>query len=87
MSCLKGSEKINEEGAIETKVETVDERSPPGQSEEPRNEKTTVVHLTRKQGDDSQGRGVLGSAAAAVANTLRSAKDAIFGKGKERNDD
>ncbi|XVF36339.1 hypothetical protein REPUB_Repub19eG0049900 [Reevesia pubescens] len=32
----KGTEKINEQGAIETKVETVDIQSPPGENKEPR---------------------------------------------------
>lgn len=82
---LKGSEKVNEEGAIETKVDTVDQRSPPEQPS--RNEKTTVVHLTRKQDTDGGGgRGVFGGAVAAVANSFRSAKDAMFGKGKDSNE-
>lgn len=78
---MKGSEKLNEEGAIETKVDTIDQRSPPGQNQlEPTNERTTVVHLTRKQ---AHGSGVTGSAAAAVGNALGSARDAVFGKGKD----
>ncbi|KAA0060924.1 hypothetical protein E6C27_scaffold501G00570 [Cucumis melo var. makuwa] len=72
------SEKINEEeGAIGTKVV---------KQMEPTNEGTTVVHLTRKQPADG-GSGVLGSAAAAVGNALRSAKDAVFGKGKGKGTD
>ncbi|KAE8652073.1 hypothetical protein Csa_018632 [Cucumis sativus] len=71
------SKKINEEeGAIETKVVK--------QQMEPPNEGTTVVHLTRKQPTHG-GSGVLGSAATAVGNALRSAKDAVFGKGKGTN--
>ncbi|XWS24186.1 hypothetical protein CRYUN_Cryun28dG0079300 [Craigia yunnanensis] len=80
----KGTERINERGAIETKVETVDIQSPPGENKEPKMKKVGVVHLTR-DGRNSGNKGVLSGAADAVAKAFRSAKDAISGRGHGSN--
>ncbi|KAK7307657.1 hypothetical protein VNO77_40904 [Canavalia gladiata] len=56
---------------MEKKVETVDYRSSPGQGVEGRN--VQVVHQPRS----TTSGGVLAGAAASVASTLQSAKDAI----------
>ncbi|KAG6786485.1 hypothetical protein NC651_006093 [Populus alba x Populus x berolinensis] len=79
----QGTERINEEGEAETKVETVDHRTSAGQGE-PTDEKVGVVHLKRNTRDSGSGGGILSSAAAAVTNTFKSAKDAIMGgRGKD----
>jgi hypothetical protein len=72
-------------GAVETKVvNTVDYRSSAGHDEEePTKEKVQVVHLTRDKDHSSVGGGALAGSAAAVANTVRSAKDAVLGGGKD----
>lgn len=79
---IKGTEKKNEEGAVETKVDTVDYSWPAGHSkeEEPNKDKVEVVHLTNPK-DDSHGgaAGLVTDAAAAVASKVQSAKDAISG--------
>ncbi|KDP41684.1 hypothetical protein JCGZ_16091 [Jatropha curcas] len=80
----QGTERVNEEGAIETKVDTVDYRSSAAQ-EEPNKEKVGVVHLTRQKRDSGSGDGILARTAAAVTNTLRSAKDAVVGRGKDKD--
>lgn len=77
----QGIEKTNEGGAIENKVETVDYRSQAGQ-EEPTKENVGVVHLKRNKSDSGSGGGFLASAATAVTNTMKSAKDAVMGKSK-----
>ncbi|KAF5736085.1 hypothetical protein HS088_TW14G00219 [Tripterygium wilfordii] len=79
----KGTERINEQGAVETKVETVDYQSPAGEDKDPRLEKVGVVHLRRDDGRSGNKGGVLAGAAAAVANTFKSAKNAIVGSGKD----
>ncbi|EEF52346.1 uncharacterized protein LOC8288554 [Ricinus communis] len=75
----QGTERVNEEGAIETTVDTIDYRTPAG-ADEPRKENVGVVHLKRNKEEDS---GVLARTAAAVTNTIESAKDAIVGKSKD----
>ncbi|KAG5251238.1 hypothetical protein IMY05_002G0108400 [Salix suchowensis] len=80
----QGTERINEEGEAETKVETVDHRTSAGQGE-PTDEKVGVVHLTRNKRGSGSGGGFLSSAAAAVTNTFKSAKDAIMGGGSKPN--
>ncbi|CAN0922369.1 Probable carbohydrate esterase At4g34215 [Linum grandiflorum] len=77
----QGEERLNEEGAIETKVETVDHRSSAGEGE-PGTQKVGVVHLRRndKNKESSGVGGVLAGTAAAVSNTFKSAKEAIMGK-------
>ncbi|KAJ9166284.1 hypothetical protein P3X46_021059 [Hevea brasiliensis] len=77
----QGTERVNEE-AIETKVETEDYRSPAGH-DEPTKEKVGVVHLTRKNRESGTEDGLLGRTTAAVTNTIKSAKDAILGRGKK----
>ena len=65
-------------------VDTVDYRSSAGHDEEePTKEKVQVVHLTRDKDHSSVGGGALAGSAAAVANTVRSAKDAVLGGGKD----
>ncbi|OAY22978.1 hypothetical protein MANES_18G041800v8 [Manihot esculenta] len=76
----QGTERVNG-GAIETKVETADFRSPAGH-EEPTKEHVGVVHLTRKNKESGTGDGIMARTAAAVTNTIKSAKDAIVGRGK-----
>lgn len=66
----------NPQGVHETKVNTVDYRSSAGQ-EQPHKEDVQVVHQTQP-GDEKTG-GPLASAAAAVKNTVQSAKDAVSG--------
>ncbi|PON84690.1 hypothetical protein TorRG33x02_195170 [Trema orientale] len=86
MNNSRGKEEINEGAAVESKVNTVDYRTPPGEEgKEPKEEGVQVVHLTRKgAGSASSGGGVLAKAAAAVANTLQSAKDAISRTGRDK---
>lgn len=66
----------NEQGDLETRVDTVECRSSPGQVQETR--RAEVVHQPHP-GSATTG-GVLVDAAAAVANTLQSAKDAVSQK-------
>ncbi|KAJ7958202.1 D-3-phosphoglycerate dehydrogenase [Quillaja saponaria] len=80
----KGSEFANEQGAVETKVETVDYRSPAGEDKEPTKEDIEIVHLSKNDqiGSGTKG-GPLASAAAAVADTFQSVKDTLSGSGKD----
>ncbi|GMJ15339.1 hypothetical protein HRI_005203100 [Hibiscus trionum] len=64
----KGSERINEEGATEIRVDTVDIQSPPGENKEPRMETVGVVHLTR----DKHNTGDKGPAAEATEKAFQS---------------
>lgn len=85
MNTTKGTdhhhEEIKKEGSIEKKVvDTVDYRSPAGEDKEPTKEEVQVIHLTH---DSSPRGGALAGATAAVANTVRSAKEAILGPGKD----
>jgi len=68
------NEALNVRSSIEKKVETVDHRSSAGQGQEERN--VQVIH----QPHSKTSGGVLTGAAAAVASTLQSAKDAISKK-------
>lgn len=74
-----------EEGEIETKVETVDYRSPPGkEAEEPTKEKIEVVHLTHDKGKSpTTAGGVLTAAAETAKNAFESTKEAISGINKD----
>lgn len=65
-------------------TETVDYSTQAGQ-EVPKKEDIHVVHLTKKGSDDDQG--VLAGAAAAVVNTVKSAKDAVSGNYKDKTSD
>lgn len=67
---------VNEQGDKETRVGTVDLRSSPGQTQETR--PLEVVHKPHP-GPATTG-GVLADAAAAVADTLQSARDVISQK-------
>lgn len=78
----KGTKEINEQGAVETRVETADIQAPPGENKEPRMKDMEVVHLTRNSGNEG---GVLAGLAEAVANAFHSAKDAISGRSHGSN--
>ncbi|KAA8537794.1 hypothetical protein F0562_027626 [Nyssa sinensis] len=88
-SGMKGTEEINEQGEVETKVETVDYRSPLGHDSETKKVDVEVIHLTRKDetpgSRGGSGGGIMACAAAAAADTVRSAKDAISGRGKNNS--
>ncbi|KAL0536532.1 hypothetical protein IC582_025481 [Cucumis melo] len=67
------------QGQVEKRVETVDYRSSVGQGLEKRN--VQVVHVPHSSSENfATSGGVLAGAAAAVANTLQSAKEAISRK-------
>ncbi|XP_027360208.1 uncharacterized protein LOC113868638 [Abrus precatorius] len=70
----KKNETLNAQNPAERKVETVDYRSSAGQGQAERN--VQVIHQPRS----TTSGGVLAGAAAAVASTLQSAKDAISKK-------
>ncbi|KAL2348360.1 hypothetical protein Fmac_002360 [Flemingia macrophylla] len=70
----KQNEAVNAQNNMEKKVETVEYRSSAGQGQEERN-----VQVTHQPHSKTSG-GVLSGAAAAVASTLQSAKDAISEK-------
>ncbi|KAJ9177301.1 hypothetical protein P3X46_012535 [Hevea brasiliensis] len=65
----------NAQGDVEKKVETIDYRSSAGQGAEIRN--VQVVHQSHPKENLNTSGGVLSNAAASVASTLESAKDAI----------
>lgn len=64
-------------------METVDYRSPPGKDKEPTKENVEVIHLNRDKDQPTVGVGAFAGPAAAVANSVRSAKDAVLGGGKD----
>lgn len=73
---LQGSERINDEGDVEIKVETVDHRSPAGEKSEPKDEKVEITHVFPS--DDKPGtRKVVGEAVGKVVENVQSAKQAI----------
>lgn len=80
--CLQGTEEVNLEGAAEIKVETVDHQSPAGKDQAPKQEHVQVIQEPHDDGGSGTGAGgsVLGSASAAVAHAVQSAKDAISAK-------
>lgn len=65
-------------GSMETKVDTVDYRSSAGQAQEERH--VQIIHQPHSTTNTNTSGGVLAGAAAAVASTLQSAKDAISKK-------
>lgn len=72
-------ERRNAQSQIEKRVETVDFRSSEGQGLEKRN--VQVIHQPHSSSENfATSGGVLAGAAAAVANTLQSAKEAISRK-------
>ncbi|KAM5565768.1 hypothetical protein ABKV19_019674 [Rosa sericea] len=86
MNTSKGTEGVNEQGGVETKVETVDFRSPAGEDKEPVKEKVEILHEIKDGGANSGNTGAagfVGKAAIAVADTFQSAKDAVSGKPKD----
>ncbi|XP_015578301.1 uncharacterized protein LOC8285587 isoform X2 [Ricinus communis] len=66
----------NAQGDVEKRIETIDYRSSAGQGQEMRN--VQVIHQSNpnKEKSNTSG-GVLSNAAASVASTLQSAKEAI----------
>ncbi|XP_050935390.1 uncharacterized protein LOC103501120 isoform X2 [Cucumis melo] len=81
MQANKALERRNAQGQgqVEKRVETVDYRSSVGQGLEKRN--VQVVHVPHSSSENfATSGGVLAGAAAAVANTLQSAKEAISRK-------
>lgn len=72
---FQGTEKINEDGAVEINVETVDYRKPSGEDQEPEKEKVDITHVFRPE-DDKTGN-VVTDAAGKVAEKLQSAKEAV----------
>ena len=84
MDASKGSMAKTKE---EIRVETVDYRSPAGEDKEAKKEDVEVVHEIRDGGAKSEGVHPFAGAAAAVANSIQSAKDAISGGAKESKDD
>lgn len=80
----KGTEEENDQGAIETKLETVDYRSPAGtEDKEAEKEKVAVVHLMRDDGRSGGGGGFLRGAADAVAKSLKATKEAVWNRDKD----
>ncbi|XP_038902745.1 uncharacterized protein LOC120089373 [Benincasa hispida] len=76
MQANKEVELRNAQGQMEKRVETVDYRSSAGQGLEKRN--VQVIHQSHPPAENfATSGGVLAGAAAAVANTLQSAKEAI----------
>ncbi|KAE8725728.1 putative l-asparaginase [Hibiscus syriacus] len=78
----KGTERLNEEGTSEIRVDTVDIQSPPGENKEPRMKNVGVVHLTRDTPNTSDKAG----AADAAPKAFQSAKDSISGHSHGSND-
>ncbi|AES94626.1 hypothetical protein MtrunA17_Chr5g0401751 [Medicago truncatula] len=70
------NEAMNVRSSIEKKVETVDHRSSAGQGQGQEERNVQVIH----QPHSKTSGGVLTGAAAAMASTLQSAKDAISKK-------
>ncbi|XVF15497.1 hypothetical protein REPUB_Repub09cG0158900 [Reevesia pubescens] len=70
----KERETTNAQGEVERRVETVDHCSSAGKGQEPKS--VQVIHQHPQSNQKTSG-GVLTGAAAAVASTLESAKDAI----------
>ncbi|KAI4315001.1 hypothetical protein L6164_027855 [Bauhinia variegata] len=75
---VKENETRNAKGGSERRVDTMEHRSSAGQGQEERN--VQVVHQTHPTQASKTSGGVLSSAAAAVATTLQSAKDALSKK-------
>ncbi|RAL40559.1 hypothetical protein DM860_006629 [Cuscuta australis] len=73
MNASKEREYINEEGAVETKVESTKYESPPWQ-QPPRKEAVEVIHLRRTDENPGVG-GAMADAATKLADTINSAKE------------
>lgn len=80
MNTSKGYERVNDQGAVERKVESVDYRWQAGQ-DQPKKENVEVVHEIHDGGDSAAGGGVVAGAAAKVTDAFQSAKDAISSTG------
>lgn len=68
---------VNEGGATEIKVDTVDYRSPPGKAQEPRKENVEVTHIKHADDKTVPGGGVIAEAVAKVAEKIQSTKETI----------
>ncbi|XP_022149538.1 uncharacterized protein LOC111017948 [Momordica charantia] len=82
MQAKKEEEEGNGQGQLEKRVNTVEYWTSAGQGQEQRNN-VQIVHHVHPQSHPSPyatSGGVLAGAAAAIANTLQSAKDAISRK-------
>ncbi|KAL5707069.1 hypothetical protein ACHQM5_025163 [Ranunculus cassubicifolius] len=73
------------EGTTETKVNTVDYRSPAGEDQPAIKENVQIVHQT--EAGDEKSVGAISTAAAAVTNVVQSAKDAISGDNKTKDEE
>ncbi|CAK9144196.1 unnamed protein product [Ilex paraguariensis] len=81
---VSGTERMNDDGTVEIKVETVDYRSPAGDDEVPKKENVEVTHLIRTDDGDNRSTGkVMADADAAVTSNLQSAKEAISGESSD----
>ncbi|CAK7337733.1 unnamed protein product [Dovyalis caffra] len=78
LSCQETQATTNTRGVVEKKVETVDYQSSPGKGQEIR--RVEVIHQFNPNDNSITSGGILVSAAASVASTLESTKDAISGK-------
>ncbi|XP_011069717.1 uncharacterized protein LOC105155524 [Sesamum indicum] len=76
MNTSKGTERINDEGAVEINVETVDYRKPAGRDKDAVEEKAEVTHLIRSDYKPGTGN-VVAEAAGKVAEKLKSAEEAV----------
>ncbi|PIN13509.1 hypothetical protein CDL12_13867 [Handroanthus impetiginosus] len=87
METSKGTEKINDDGAVEINVETVDYRTPPGRDKEPHKEPVEVTHVIPADKEPAGSGNVVAETAAEVAEKLQSAKEAVSGnKSDEKKD-
>ncbi|KAJ8770781.1 hypothetical protein K2173_021428 [Erythroxylum novogranatense] len=73
----KETTSVNAQGEVEKRVETIDYSSSAGKLEEVRN--VEVIHQPHQPNSNTRG-GVLANAAASVASSLQSAKEAISRK-------
>ncbi|KAL3505123.1 hypothetical protein ACH5RR_034964 [Cinchona calisaya] len=81
----QGTERVNDEGVTEIKVDTVDYRSPPGQVQQTVKENVEVIHVKHPDDESGIGGGVVAGAAAKVAEKIQSAKETISGKSEGPN--
>ncbi|OIT31362.1 hypothetical protein A4A49_22024 [Nicotiana attenuata] len=73
MDTSKGTERINEEGAVEIKVDATNYKTSVGHEEEPKKEDVKITHVPLTY----EKRSTADSVAAKVAEKLESAKEAV----------
>ncbi|EYU25471.1 hypothetical protein MIMGU_mgv1a017269mg [Erythranthe guttata] len=83
MNTSKGTERVNDDGAVEIAVETVDYRTPPGLDKEPIPEKVEVTHVIHADDHSAGTAGVVAEAAVKVAEKIQSVKEAVTGGGNK----